>query len=62
MGRLVADCRRMGFKALVACITGENEASIAFHRKLGFEQASLFRSVGYKHGRWLDVVDMELLL
>lgn len=62
MARLVADCRRMGFKALIACITGENEASIAFHRKLGFEQASLFRSVGYKHGRWLDVVDMELLL
>lgn len=62
MDRLVADCRRMGFKALIACITGENEASIAFHRKLGFEQASLFRSVGYKHGRWLDVVDMELLL
>lgn len=62
MHKLLADCRRRGYKALIACITGENVASIAFHRRLGFEQASLFRSVGYKHGRWLDVVDMELLL
>lgn len=62
MDRLIADCRRMGVKALIACITGENDASIAFHRRLGFEQVSLFKSVGYKHGRWLDVVDMELLL
>ena len=62
MNLLVNDCRRLGFKALIACITGCNEASIAFHAKLGFERASLFRSVGYKHGRWLDVVDMELML
>lgn len=62
MEKLVDECRRRGFKALIACITGENEASIVFHRRLGFEQVSLFRSVGYKHGRWLDVVDMELLL
>ena len=62
MRLLIADCRRLGCKALIACITGDNAASIAFHRKLGFEQASLFRSVGYKHGRWLDVVDMEMIL
>ena len=62
MRLLITDCRSLGCKALIACITGENEASIAFHRRLGFEQASLFKSVGYKHGRWLDVVDMELIL
>lgn len=61
MGVLIPECRRRGYKALIACITGENEASIAFHRKLGFEQVSLFRSVGYKMGRWLDVVDMEYI-
>ena len=62
MSLLISDCRQMGCRALIACITGENTSSIAFHRRLGFEQVSLFRSVGYKHGRWLDVVDMELLL
>lgn len=62
MRRLIADCRALGCRALIACITGENTQSQAFHRRLGFEQVSLFRSVGYKMGRWLDVVDMELLL
>lgn len=62
MRLLIADCRRLGFKVLISCITGENRASIDFHRRLGFEQVSLFRAVGYKHGRWLDVVDMELML
>lgn len=62
MERLVATCRTMsGCHALVACITAENEASCALHRKLGFRQVSCFREVGYKFGRWLDVVDYEML-
>ncbi len=62
MRQLIADCRALGCRALIACITGENTSSIAFHSRLGFERVSLFRSVGYKMGRWLDVVGMELLL
>lgn len=62
MERLVKDCRALGVRALIACITAENVASIAFHERLGFFHASLFKEVGYKFGRWLDVVDMELLL
>lgn len=61
MRRLIAECRAAGCKALIACITGENTASRAFHASLGFTPVSFFKSVGYKHGRWLDVVDMELL-
>ncbi len=60
--RLVEACRAKGYRALIACITGENEASIAFHSRFGFKQVSLFRQVGRKFDRWLDVVDMELLL
>lgn len=62
MDRLIAECRGRGCRALIACITGGNEASIAFHRGLGFEQVSLFKEVGFKFGRYLDVVDYELLL
>ncbi len=62
MERLVADCRAAGCHALVACITAENLQSIAFHSRLGFARASLFRQVGRKFGRWLDVVDYEMLL
>lgn len=62
MHRLIDECRRRGYKVLIACITGCNEASIELHRKLGFSQASHFHDVGYKLGRWLDVVDFELKL
>lgn len=62
MSRLIDECRRRGYRALIACITGNNEASRTFHARLGFEQVSLFKEVGYKFGQWLDVVDYELLL
>lgn len=62
MARLIEECRAAGYRALIACITGGNEASIALHRELGFRQVSCFEKVGFKFGRELDVVDMELLL
>ncbi len=60
--RLIADCRKTDARALIACITAENEASLHLHERMGFRQVSLFREVGRKFGRWLDVIDMELLL
>lgn len=62
MERLIGECRERGFHALIACITADNQASIALHERLGFEMVSRFREVGCKFGRRLDVVDMELLL
>lgn len=60
--RLIADARRLQLHALIACITQGNEHSIAFHKAMGFRQVSQFEKVGYKFGRLLDVVDLELLL
>lgn len=62
MQQLIEQCRAQGFHALIACITGGNEGSIALHRALGFEQMSCFKEVGRKFGAWLDVVDLELIL
>ncbi len=62
MQYLVEECRSRGFRALIACITADNERSIEFHRSLGFKSVSHFAQVGYKQGRWLDVVDLERLL
>ena len=62
MRELIEACRRNGYRALIACITAGNEASIALHTGLGFNQVSHFEQVGRKFGRWLDVVDYELLL
>ena len=60
MSRLIEECRKRGFRMLIACITAENKESIAFHSSLGFAEASHFHNVGEKFGRWLDVVDMEM--
>lgn len=62
MQTLLDACRKCDYRALIACITAENEASVAFHKRFGFEQASYFKQVGQKFGRWLDVVDYELVL
>ncbi|MGB7087663.1 MAG: N-acetyltransferase family protein [Phormidesmis sp.] len=42
-----------------AGITLPNEASIAIHRKFGFEQMGVFREVGRKFGRYWDVAWFE---
>ena len=62
MHELIERCKAAGYKVLIACITGENTESINFHSSLGFVQASHFHNVGYKFGRMLDVIDMELQL
>ncbi|WP_300724645.1 GNAT family N-acetyltransferase [uncultured Bacteroides sp.] len=62
MKRLIEACRADGHHALIACITAENHSSCEFHTALGFEQVSLFKEVGIKFDRLLDVVDYELIL
>lgn len=62
MRRLVEDCRAQGFHSLIACVTAENSTSVRFHERLGFRQVSRFSEVGRKFDRWLDVIDLELIL
>lgn len=62
MQELIRRCKAVGCHALIACITGDNINSCEFHRRLGFSQVSLFREVGFKFGKWLDVADFQLLL
>ena len=51
-----------GFHLMVARIVGENQASINLHEACGFELVGIEREVGRKHGRWLDVVELQRLL
>jgi L-amino acid N-acyltransferase YncA len=43
------------FHQAFAGIALPNDASIAFHQRLGFEPVGIYREVGYKFGRWIDV-------
>ena len=57
---LVAACEPTGCRQLVAVIgDSANRASIALHRVCGFEMVGTFRSIGFKHGRWVDSVLMQ---
>lgn len=62
MEHLLSACRQEDYHVLVACITADNEASLDFHKRFGFRQASFFPEVGWKLGKWHDVIDLELML
>jgi phosphinothricin acetyltransferase len=59
---LIDAARAKGLRAIIAAIDATNEASIRLHARYGFVQVGLFKQVGYKFDRWLDVVYMERLL
>ncbi|MBQ8551871.1 MAG: N-acetyltransferase [Clostridia bacterium] len=52
----------MGYKNLYGIVTGENAASFAFHKAFGFREVGREHHVGYKFGKWLDVVLFEKLI
>ena len=52
-----------GFRQMVAVIgDSANLASVALHAAAGFDHIGTLRSVGWKHGRWLDTVLMQRAL
>lgn len=58
--RVIGDCEAMGLRQLMAVIGGsENAASIALHGSLGFEMKGVMTGVGFKLGRWMDIVMMQ---
>jgi L-amino acid N-acyltransferase YncA len=44
-----------GFRMAVAGMTLPNDASVGFHRAMGFEPVGTYRRIGFKHGTWHDV-------
>jgi phosphinothricin acetyltransferase len=60
LGTLLAGCGPAGARQVIAVIadTGDG-ASVALHRRFGFEPAGRLRQVGRKHGRWIDTILMQ---
>ena len=59
LARLVGDAKARGIDTLLASISSENEGSISFHKRHGFEEAGRFRRVGRKFGKDFDIVWMQ---
>ncbi|MEW6304591.1 MAG: N-acetyltransferase family protein [Verrucomicrobiota bacterium] len=59
---LIDAAKQRGLHAILAGIDSTNEPSIRLHAAFGFEKVAHFKQVGFKFGRWLDVIYMERLL
>jgi len=47
---------------MIAGIDADNAASIKLHLRLGFTHVGHFHEVGFKFGRWLDLVFLQCRL
>ncbi len=57
---LIERCEANGYRQMIAVIgDSRNSASIEFHSRMGFKQAGLIQSIGFKFGRWMDSVIMQ---
>ena len=60
LNEFLARCEARGARQMLALIgDSTNLASIRLHAALGFSHAGLLKSVGWKFGRWCDVVLMQ---
>ena len=51
--------RAAGMGSIWAGVSGENPAGVAFHGRLGYEEVARLPGVGFKFGRWMDLVLMR---
>ena len=60
LAALIAGCERAGARQMIAVIGDRgNAASIRLHAGAGFAPIGVLHDVGWKFGRWLDVVLMQ---
>ena len=63
MQDLIAASEQRGYRQMIAVIgDSANAASIGVHARAGFEMIGTHPTVGFKFGRWLDTVMMQLAL
>jgi L-amino acid N-acyltransferase YncA len=57
---LLTRARAADAREVIAVIADTGSpASVALHRRAGFEDVGRLRNVGFKHGQWLDTVLMQ---
>lgn len=64
MQAVISSVENLGFRQIVAVIGDgrPDSPSVRLHESLGFTHSGCLRGSGFKHGRWLDTVFMQLAL
>ncbi|MGO8909208.1 MAG: N-acetyltransferase family protein [Bradyrhizobium sp.] len=58
--RLITECEARGYRQMIAVIgDSANAASVGVHSRCGFQMIGTHPNVGFKFGRWLDIVMMQ---
>ncbi len=62
LNHLIERAKQIGHHTILAGIDAEQTASVTLHAKHQFVQVAHLRQVGFKFGRWLDVLYMQRML
>jgi len=63
LGALIERCAALGYRQMIPVIgDSDNQGSIRLHARHGFRPIGSLASVGFKHGRWVDSVFMQLAI
>jgi len=59
---LILRAAALGKHVMIGGIDADNVPSLRFHERLGFERVAHFKQVGFKFGRFLDLLFVQLCL
>ena len=63
LASLLGRCTERGYRQMVAVIgSSDNWPSIRLHQALGFARIGILGAIGFKLGRWVDIVLMQRAL
>lgn len=59
---LFKELKKRSIHLAIGCISLPNPESIALHEKIGMESVGVFKEVGKKFGKWIDVGYWQMML
>jgi L-amino acid N-acyltransferase YncA len=60
LAELIRICEGQGYRQMIGIVgDSANLSSIRLHESLGFRRMGLYESIGFKFGRWLDIVHLQ---
>jgi L-amino acid N-acyltransferase len=60
--QLFQEAKQREFHSVLAGVSSENRACIELLKLFGFEEAGVFKEIGFKNGKWHDDVCLQLRL